>query len=320
MQTICATKISIVLRTMSEQKPPDMTKAAGMCPHSNFPDSCQACRGEQKRDPKELLLTPEEERAESERRGPPPYLISARAGDREITVVGTKHTNNLAEVAEMVSVFEESDPDVVIVEGQPLEKLFPGKSIEEIRAMKPEEVIDKEEQAYMAWLALQTGKELQYWDLSTAEQIRRVLELKDEKTGQQKYNSGQIAEWIVTYGIWKIYERGDQPSHEKLQEVVQIGMPGIEELDIDLSYENVDAILRKYGSSMQDDQEHFKEIAFNSSMHAVVRDMIIIRDRHAIEVLADAKKKYKKVFATAGGGHTLTWEPALKNIYQVENK
>lgn len=27
------------------ERPPDFTKTAGMCPHGNFPDSCEACRG-----------------------------------------------------------------------------------------------------------------------------------------------------------------------------------------------------------------------------------------------------------------------------------
>src|SRR3989344_3257092 len=56
------------------ERAPDVTKAAGMCPHGNFPGSCQTCKQEQS-------VSQEDTVASEQKREPSPMYSEFRSGD-----------------------------------------------------------------------------------------------------------------------------------------------------------------------------------------------------------------------------------------------
>jgi len=295
------------------------------------------------RDPKELLLTPEEEGRV--KRGEI-YRVEAKTGDQEIHVLGVRHTNKVEQTAPMRLEIERYDPEIVIVEGDPLEDIFPGESLDEILAKDETEVLQqKQEQVYIAWLAKKLGKEVRNWDLPAVEQIRRVLELKDEM-GLAKHPPDTVVGWISAYALHKVYETGLQPSYESLKQVISIGEPGVEKSGlVDLSEKKIDEMLKKYtGRNLAEFAERFAdeklraedwELARRVSdpvpkdekgeplpikqvgeTNRVLRDMNHMRDEHAVEVFQRVKQSgVKRVLVTAGGSHAVTWERAIRKIY-----
>lgn len=272
----------------------------------------------------ELLLTSEEEaRVERGER----YVVSGKSGEQQVEVIGVAHTNQLENVKDIERELDEMNPDLVLVEGDPLEIRFPGETIEEILAMNPKAVMAQEEQVYLAWLAKKQGREVRSWDLPAAEQLRNLLGMKDER-GKGKYSQEEAMSWLITYGLRKIYEQGKAPSVESLQELILFGMPGVDAL-VDLSSERVSGAVYKTTSksldelkrrvqdpeSRAEDQKLVTEIS-DPRTNQFARDMNVARDRHAIEVIQQAKQNgYKKIFVTAGSSHAVTWERAINAIY-----
>lgn len=60
-------------------------------------------------------------------------------------------------------------------------------------------------------LAMREGKEVRTWDTSMIDKIREVLTLKDETTGENKYQAQDVTDWIVTYAARRAYESGISP-------------------------------------------------------------------------------------------------------------
>lgn len=273
--------------------------------------------------PKDLLLTPEQE-ARVKREDA--YFVCAKADEQEIRVAGMRHTNDIKKMQIMVREFKELYPDVVFVEGQSLEKIFPKKPFEEITES---EAAAREEQVYMAWLARKHGKEVQNWDLTVEKQLRGVLERQTENG--RKYELNDVRAWVVLYGLRKVYEMRMRPSQESLEQVVSMGLPGLENLGIDMrDKKKIDEVLEQSDMpSLEKLEERYdneelrvkdqKEVTrlSNPQVNRVAREMNILRDRHAIDVLQKAKQVgFKKVFVSAGISHAITWEQAIKEIYK----
>lgn len=208
--------------------------------------------------PKELLLTPEQERAEAERRGEPPYIMEFREGEKKAIVYGSKHLFNLEGAKKMKELFEAEKPDVVLFEGAGIRDF---ERVEREKLDEAEIVRQYGEQGYMHYLAQKSGTEARSWDISLKEQVKWAL---------RKSNNNKIAKKYAGVSFGKLTS------------------------------------------------EHIEEGASprrKTPLSQVMRDTAEARDYHAIDVITEAKEKYKKVFITTGSSHALAWEPALKAIY-----
>ncbi|MFA6392125.1 MAG: hypothetical protein WCW66_05270 [Patescibacteria group bacterium] len=277
-------------------------------------------------DPKSLLRSPDEvEKIKYEDR----YAYSATNGEENIFIDGRKHTNQLQKIHDFEKTLAEINPDLVLTEvASTLETYFPGKTIDEISAMDPKEIIDRQEQLYFTWLARKQGFKVQSWDISGLDQLKAVLNIKAENN-ELKHNTTEAITWLATYGMRKLYEDGKEPSLEALYDLILFAVPGVEKY-LDLTSEKIAEVVEKeaglpfneLASRSQNealrakDQDLFTKSS-DPSPDSVAHDMNTMRDNNAIDVILDAKKSgHKNILVTAGATHAVVWEKAIKNIYR----
>jgi hypothetical protein len=302
-----------------------------------------------------LLLSPEEEEIER-KNGREIKEIKVRSENgAEFAARGFAHANDVEAMAGTVEAMRQEDPDVVLIEGGlTLEDFYPGKSREEILELDPAQVIaEKGEEPYIALLAMREGKEIRTWDTRTIDQINEVLKLKDEASGESKYQPQDVTDWLVTYAARRVHQWYDEntPTGASSMQLVdeirrRIGIPlaggGIEKaasLGIELTDENIEAALRRHTGrssaeltkrfddpvTRQEDKAKFIEmtepqlVGERRVTSDVLRDMNIVRDQHAINVFLDLKKRHpdKKLFAVGGASHLTVWRPAIEELYKT---
>gem|GEM_PF-4265890 len=300
------------------------------------------------------LLTPEQERMARES-GREVRVIKKRAENgAEFVGSGFAHANTVEPMKPTVDALMEEDPDIVLIEGGlSLEEFFPGESLSGIMKKDPAQVIAEiGEEPYIALLAMREGKEVRTWDTRTIDQIREVLKLKDETTGEHEYKPQDVTDWIVTYAARRVHESYDEnQSHESNRRLsadeirrrssVAFSSGGVEEavsLGIELTDENIDAALQRHlGFSMAelikrfDDPKSRKEdrarmieitepelVGERRVTSDVLRDMNIVRDKHAIDVFRQLKERQpqKKLFVVGGASHLTVWKPAIDELYK----
>lgn len=296
--------------------------------------AASAVVGQSEKNPKDLLLTPAEtaDIAFTDR-----YTYEAESGGQRVFVLGTKHTNELTEIQDFVSILEKHDPDLVLTEvANGLEAYYPSMTWDEIMAMKPEDVIKGQEQMYFTWLAAKKGKQVGSWDIPQTEIIKRTIN-KDGENGPRRYSEDDAMAWLATYGMRKLYEDCKinkldtvDDLYTELYKLITYACPGIEkdnDINITLTKDSLDKILVAATNQSladyvrrarnQDDYEADKYLVTQTSNNSFSRDMNIQRDRHAIDTIQKAKKDGdKRIFVTAGGSHAVVWEKAIKQIYK----
>lgn len=267
--------------------------------------------------PKELLLTPEQERAEAERRGEPPYIMEFREGEKKAIIYGSKHLFNLEGAKKMKELFEAEKPDVVLFEGAGIRDF---ERVEREKLDEAEIVRQYGEQGYMHYLAKKSDVEARSWDIPLKEQVKWAL----RKGNNPEAVIGAYSFYLARYNR----QRGEPASAKGVVQLLKnffneelVGELK-EEFGVDFAPDNFDLnkIAKKYAgvSFGKLTSEHIEEGASprrKTPLSQVMRDTAEARDYHAIDVITEAKEKYKKVFITTGSSHALAWEPALKAIY-----
>lgn len=286
------------------------------------------------RDPKELLLTPEEvaDVDFTDR-----YAYGTESEGQKVFVLGTKHTNKLDEVADFEELLGARDPDVVLTEvASPLVSYYPEMTLDEILAMRPEEIIQGQEQMYFTWRAMKEGKKVESWDIPQTEILKRTIH-QGEENGSPRYTKGDALAWLATYGMRKLYEDGrmkvisaTDDLFAELHKLILFACPGMEDvqdMSLEITRESLDAVLvattnqslADYVRRARNDDEYDTDQALvtRTSNSSFAEDMNAQRDRHAIEVIQKVKEGgAKSVLITAGGSHAIVWEKAIKQIYQ----
>lgn len=304
-------------------------KAAGMCKHDNFLSRCHFCKEEglqAVQDPKDLLLSAEEEAAIEQQEGEV-KRIHRRDGKQEIVVLGVEHTSHVERVQPIIDEITSYNPDIVFVEGEGIEARFPDKTMNEILAMSPQEVLEQQEQAYTYWLAAKQGIEVRSWDLPVGGEITATLELLND-CGEPKHGIDDAIEWHVVYAMRKVYEADMIPTVEIIYELIRQGVPNAIAI-LNLTPNMIGkAVERATGRSIEEyaqraGNDRLKEAdqAFvtdfsGPAKNAFLRDMNVVRDRHAMDVLQKAKDDgFLRVMVTAGRSHAYTWEKVIQTIY-----
>lgn len=292
-----------------------------------------------------LLLTPEEEEVARESGKEVREIEKRSKSGSEFVGRGFAHANSVEPMKPTVDALMEEDPDIVLIEGGlSLEDFYPGESLDDILKKDPAQVIaEKGEEPYIALLAMRQGKEVRTWDTRTIDQIRDVLKLKDEATGEDKYRPQDITDWIVTYAARRAHESGVEPSADEIRRRAGVALSGggIEQaasLGIELTDANIDAALRRHmGLSSAEFVKRFDDPQAREKDKAriieitepqlvgerrvtsdVLRDMNIVRDEHAIDTFRELKKSRpdKKLFAIGGASHLTVWKPAIDELYK----
>jgi len=290
---------------------------------------------------KMLLRTPEEEmQAMKERRFDQEFTIEKRNDTHEVLIYGARHSAALPDLERLGAAIDEHNPDIVLHEGKPIEEIFSGLTREEIATLSPEEVAPNMEQAFVSWYALKTGREVRSWDIPMRDRMAQLLEMQDERTGEKKHAPEAVVGWFAATALTKLYQREMPPTRETLGKAMGIVLSAAEIAEaraqgIDLSADSMDEALRRFsGKGLDAFLERFGDVSARKEDMAilthlsdprppkdigptnlVLRDMNFMRDRHAMEVLQQAKKDHKKVFITGGASHALTWENAVEALY-----
>lgn len=292
----------------------DSEKTGGFCTHGNEPATCEACQAEREA-LHALLLTPEEEDAEALRRGPPPYVQRERDGEQEIVVYGTAHVFAAEDARPIAEALTKEAPELVLVEGEYWKRVDP--------ALPDDEVLTKfGEQAYIARLAQKQGMEVRSWNPPQAEGMIDAV---------RRHGQDVVLGWMIGQVAKHLIEQGRPRTPEAIREMIGfvLEQPTVDALrsdgvSVDVSDENIEALCERFaGKALAElDDETTEAMASprrRGPTNDVIRVMNEMRDRHALDLLHDAKFGTKKIFVLAGGSHALTWEKAVKKLYAVES-
>lgn len=280
------------------------------------------------------ILSIEEEIAERNRgeneRGERPFFEEVyEKGDRKLVAVGTRHVMDLGGCRKIKERYDAHNPDVVVYEGRPIKEIFPGLSDEEIKNLPAAEVAKRQEQAFLAWTAFCEGRELKTWDPPMVEQLEYAV--------VKKHSIDAIEGCIIAEALEKIYMYKISPTPESFEALLGVLLlrsdrVPLQEKGFNFSYERISTLCKKYvGKTIEELQERWadktkreedisifrglSDPAYRGETNDVSRDINVFRDRHAVRVIEEAKKKYKTIFILGGGSHIRTWRPALKEMY-----
>lgn len=256
-------------------------------------------------------------------------------------------------VQNLESVYQElirEQPTILMHEGKDIHDIFSGMSDEEIRNLDSAFIISKSEQVYLPWKAFVDGIETKSWDLTMAEQFSMLLESEDTSI-HPKHTPEAIQAWLASAALGKIYEKKEAPSgkdivlnEEILKEVLKNVVSEEEQkslrvIGIDCDIRAMLKVLESYSGKTTDQLFHrFNMTQTRGDDFSVLRALIEprkssgemgptnwvlydanhVRDVHAIDVLAEEKKKHQKIAMIAGASHVITWEPAVKELYKEE--
>lgn len=281
-----------------------------------------------------LILTIEEEvearKTSPSEQGEIPYFVeSFKQGDRSIALIGTKHTSQPEEIEKDVDAYRSVNPDVVLHEGNDIRDVFPGMSDEEIRGLEPAEVMKKKEQVYVAWQAFKDGKEVKSWDLTFKEQMLAA---------SKNHSHDAVAGCFITIALGHLYEQKITPTREALGVLLPVVLSkadteALRAEGVELGIDALEAACQKYfGKSFTQLAERFDDEtlrkqdegalhglfdpAYRGETNDVLRDMNIIRDQHALDVIQETKEKYGNILAIGGASHPRAWKPAIVELYK----
>ena len=282
-----------------------------------------------------LLLTIEEEiearKAEENERGARPFFETKYAsGEKTLTVLGTRHTSSELEIEAIVRRFHNSGAGVVIHEGRSIQDLFPGMSEESIKKIPAVEVAKRQEQAFLAWTAFREGKDAISWDLPLAEQLILISKTRDVTI---------VMAWLIIEALNKIYASHVPPNRMAFEALLGVVLQPHDRTPLitagfDFSSESIDGICRKHlrysidelvkrwsdEGLREEDWSRTRALAdpaYSGETNEIIRELNVLRDRHAIDVIEGAKANYKNAFVLGGGSHVRTWTPALKELYRA---
>ncbi len=255
-------------------------------------------------------------------------------GDRSISLLGMRHSSELVDTERDVAAYKKIDPEILIHEGNDIREvfrdIFPGMTDDQIRELDPAAVAENQEQIFLAWQAWKDGKVVQSWDLPFEDQLKIIGE---------RHSPHAIAGFMVSIVLGKLYEQGVSPTYEAMEGMLsrvlsaeakdalaQHGINGTVLPSIDATIQRylkttLEVLKTRFGDEAFKKQDigffhSYFDPAYPGETNAVLRDMNVIRDQHAIDVIEEAKTKYKNVLVVAGGSHVRTWGPAVAELYK----
>lgn len=290
-------------------------------------------KGERENASRRILSIEEEveerDKGENERGERPFFEEVYEKGNQKLVAIGTRHVVDLEECEKIKQRYDAHNPDILIYEGRPIREIFPGLSDEDIKNLPAVEVAKRQEQAFLAWTAFREGKEAIPWDPSMVEQLEYAA---------KKHSIEAIEGCIAAVALEKIYMYEIPPTPEAFEALLGVLLlrsdrEPLQKAGFDFSYEQINAVCKKYvGKTVEELQERWNDKekreedvskfrglsdpAYRGETNDVLRDVNVFRDRHAVRVIEDVKKKYNSIFIAGGGSHIRTWRPALKEMYK----
>lgn len=242
-----------------------------------------------------------------------PHLFRGVDGEQRLTVFGTAHVFDRAEVGDLRRAFEEASPDFVLREGTVDFTIDP--------ALSDEQVLERYgEQVYLERLAHAKGIEVRSWDVPWEETMRDAI--------AHGHAPDAIVAWMMAQGTKHLLKQGRVPSRETLADILKVvRTPAVvEALRRDTGFEfdpdrlDLDRIGREHlGKSLAeldfDTAEAHASPWQRGPTNDVLRRMNELRDARAITMIAEAKRDGRRSFVLAGGDHVLAWQPALEALY-----
>lgn len=253
-----------------------------------------------------LLRTPEETLPLRERLETPYLFIQFRVGDRMMSLLGLRHTLDIEKVEEIKKSLQEAHPELLLHETDTVIT----ETKKDISTMRdPREVLRVAgEQGYLAWIGQQAGMNVKTWDIPVAEWAQQAL-ATHALPDVQAFFAAQVAKILLTSG---------KPATEKeIRSVLEAHLP-----QEALPKETISEVLRKYTNKnladvTVDDLETIVSPYGTGPTNRIIREVNQARDMHAIDVIATEAATHKKLFITGGVDHILTWEPAIRQIYNA---
>lgn len=242
-----------------------------------------------------------------------PHLFRGVDGEQRLTVFGTAHVFDRAEVGDLRRAFEEASPDLVLREGTVDFAIDP--------TLSDEQVLERYgEQVYLERLARAKGIEVRSWDVPWEETMRDAI--------AHGHAPEVIVAWMMAQGTKHLLKQGRVPSREALAEILKVvrSPAVVEALRRDTGFEfdpdrfDLDRIAREHlGKPLAELDFDTAEAHANpwqrGPTNDVLRRMNELRDARAIALIAEAKRAGKHAFVLAGGDHVLAWQPALEALY-----
>jgi hypothetical protein len=256
-----------------------------------------------------------------------PYIFELKAGDKELHYFGSRHSRNPEDTLflEIEQAFNESNPDVVFVEGisarGDVEKFN-----EKVKEASREEIIDHMgEPGFTLKLAVEKGVEWQSPEPSDKDLYNYLQE--------QGFSKEEIFAWDVFHILPQYNRQMDKQSfNEYVSRFIESFKRNTNWEGFDYSYEHAmqlgEQILgRKIDVENEPNATDYidpipwEEKRDNQTvLNRIGEASSLFRDRKIVSDLAEALKTHKKVFVVYGASHAAMQEPALKKLFESKDK
>lgn len=279
--------------------------------------------------PEDLIMSAEQY---AEKPHETPYTYEVHSRDAAIHYFGANHTydpqNPQFEAIE--KKFNESKPDLVLIEGIASEHLTDPAVIEMIQTASRETTIEKVgEGGFSAWLATKNNIELDSPEPSMADQIQHLLNKgfsKEHIFGHFYYR--QIGQYHRQYP-----ENKDAPPlNEDIPQSMQDFVAAAQWEGFDYSLKHLETIGKSIWptnykvddpskAEERDDPIPWKDRTYSYTVvNEIACENSKFRDRHIIGKLGEyLERGKKKIFIVYGASHAVMQEPAISTLLETNS-
>jgi len=254
-----------------------------------------------------------------------PYVFSLKSGDKELFYFGAPHVRDPKNsiFSEIRTAFDKANPDIIFVEGMnaSIDRNIINKKAREATA---DEAIDGAGEAGFALkLGLEKGIEWQ------------SPEPKDADLYDHLQKQGFSKEEIFTRAVLLVLPQYNRQINK--QEFKEYSKSFIEQFEkgtnwegFDYSYERAIQIGgRILGKSINFDNEEEASDYIDPTpwpekketqtvLNRIGEASSTFRDKYIVKDIAEALKKYKRLFIVYGASHAVMQEPALEELFKVK--
>lgn len=249
----------------------------------------------------------------SERRS---YTFVIVKGNKYLSYFGSDHTKKPGDplFAEINQAFKEAKPQLVLVEGVE----FINDRKEEIKDISKkmsleDSIIQRGESGYVFKLAIDTNVDFESPEPSFNLEIQMLLDCG--------YSKKDIFTFYVYRSIYEYQREHEEKNTRSLKEYL---LPHLEKFRTSSGWskEEIDSFVNELFSDIDLSSEKYKKesdpIPWEADKQVVTnnisRTSSSFRDRYMVERIAEALKKYDRVFIIYGSGHAVKQEPAIRAL------
>lgn len=251
------------------------------------------------------------------------YVYELSDGARTLTYFGAQHTHDPEnpEFDEIKETFDKANPDIVYLEGF---GEYINNHKQEVRErgqeVTPEEAKERGEMFYTLKLAIDAGIDFESPELTRADEIRQL-----EASG---FSRDDIFNFYFARSVDGYQRQAKELSREACLEYISRSLDNVRTAS-NWPKEEFDALEQKAIDGLQvQDLDTYKAsvdpIPWEGKPQVITNDisrrLSQLRDEYGVERIAEGLKHYDRIFVVYGSAHAVRLEPALRMLFNAEEK